>query len=161
MKKPSFATVIGGLAVAVIAANAVIYLGIGKSGPPTSFADASDAALVADGKRIYKAECASCHGAKLEGQANWRSRLPDGRLPAPPHDETGHTWHHPDPLLFATTKHGGAKNAPAGFVSGMPAFADKLTDREIWAALAYIKSRWPEPVRQRQARITEQVGRQK
>lgn len=161
MKKPSFATVIGGLAVAVIAANAVIYLGIGKSGTATSFADASDAALVADGQRIYKAECASCHGAQLEGQANWRSRLPDGRLPAPPHDETGHTWHHPDQLNFATTKHGGAKSAPAGFVSGMPAFGEKLTDREIWATLAYIKSRWPEPVRQRQARINAQVRQQK
>lgn len=161
MKKPSFATVVAGLTLGAIAAIAAVYLGIGKSGPATNFADASDAALVADGQRIYKAECASCHGAQLEGQANWRSRLPDGKLPAPPHDETGHTWHHPDRLLFETTKHGGAKNAPPGFVSGMPAFGEKLADREIWAALAYIKSRWPEPVRRRQARISEQVEQQK
>ena len=34
---------------------------------------------------------------------------PDGRLPAPPHDESGHTWHHPDAQLFAITKYGLAK----------------------------------------------------
>ena len=84
---------------------------------------------------------AACHGVRLEGQPNWRSQLANGSLPAPPHDETGHTWHHPDQLLFDITKHGGAKNAPAGFVSGMPAFGGKLADRDIWAALAYIKSR--------------------
>ncbi len=161
MKKPSFGTVVAGLTVAAIVAIAAGYLGVGTSEPTANSADASDAALVADGQRIHKTECASCHGAQLEGQADWRSRLPDGRLPAPPHDETGHTWHHPDQLLFATTKHGGAKNAPPGFVSGMPAFGEKLTDREIWAALAYIKSRWPEPVRQRQARINERTQRQK
>ena len=27
-------------------------------------------------------------------------------LPAPPHNETGHTWHHPDEMLFAITKYG-------------------------------------------------------
>ncbi|MDO8276710.1 MAG: hypothetical protein Q7T63_01135 [Burkholderiaceae bacterium] len=26
--------------------------------------------------------------------ASWRSPGADGRTPAPPHDETGHTWHH-------------------------------------------------------------------
>src|SRR5205807_2276140 len=50
----------------------------------------NDAALVARGKAIYAEHCAACHGANLEGQANWRSRLPNGRLPAPPHDASGH-----------------------------------------------------------------------
>ena len=43
------------------------------------------------GAQLYAENCASCHGANLEGQADWRSPGPDGRLPAPPHDETGHT----------------------------------------------------------------------
>lgn len=161
MKKPSFATVVGSVTVAAIVVIAAAYMGIGSSAPKAYRADASDAAQVADGQRVYKAECASCHGAQLEGQANWRTRLPDGRLPAPPHDESGHTWHHPDQLLFVTTRDGGAKYAPPGFVSGMPAFGEKLTDNEIWAVLAYIKSRWPEPVRQRQARINERVQQQR
>jgi mono/diheme cytochrome c family protein len=157
MKLPSFGTCVAIVSVVAIAGVAAAYLGALGTKPAVMTANASDAQLVALGKTIYKAECASCHGVRLEGQPNWRSRLPDGRLPAPPHDETGHTWHHADALLFATTKHGGAKNAPPGFVSGMPAFGPKLSDREIWATLAYIKSRWPEPVRQRQAGINQRA----
>ena len=64
-------------------------------------------------------------------------------MPAPPHDESGHTWHHPDAVLFAITKNGlVAPNAPQDYESDMPAFAAKLTDDEIWAVLAYIKSHW-------------------
>ena len=161
MKKPSFGAVVAGAALGGIAVIAAVYLGVGQSEPKTTVADAADVKLVALGQTVYKAECASCHGTRLEGQPNWRSRLPNGGLPAPPHDETGHTWHHPDQLLFATTKYGGAKNAPPGFVSGMPAFGEKLTEREIWATLAYIKSRWPAQLRQRQARINDRASQQK
>ena len=161
MKKPSFTIVIGGIAVLALAAIAAGYLGVGGFKTAVTFADAGNVELVALGQEIYTAECAACHGVRLEGQPNWRSRLANGSLPAPPHDETGHTWHHPDQFLFDITKHGGAKNASAGFVSGMPAFGGKLADRHIWAALAYIKSRWPEPVRQRQTMISERVRQQK
>lgn len=105
-------------------------------------ADASDATKVALGAKIYAQNCASCHGANLEGQPNWRRRLPSGRMPAPPHDESGHTWHHPDDVLFGITKYGVARYAPPGYQSDMPAFAAKLSDEEIWAVLAFIKSRW-------------------
>ncbi len=113
------------------------------SGYDDSRADPGDAQRVARGERVYEQQCASCHGAKLEGQPNWRSRLPSGRLPAPPHDESGHTWHHPDALLFAITKNGLVPPyAPKGYESDMPPFSDRLSDDEIWAVLAFIKSRW-------------------
>jgi mono/diheme cytochrome c family protein len=106
-------------------------------------ADPADAARVALGERVYAQHCASCHGTRLEGQPKWRSRLPNGRLPAPPHDETGHSWHHADRVLFGITKNGLVPpHAPQNYASDMPAFAGKLTDDEIWAVLAYIKSRW-------------------
>jgi mono/diheme cytochrome c family protein len=35
----------------------------------------------------------------------------------------------------------------------MPAFGQSLSDRDIAAVLAYIKSRWPAEIRERQARI--------
>ena len=118
-------------------------------------ADPGDAARVAIGERVYAQHCASCHGARLEGQPNWRSRLPNGRLPAPPHDETGHTWHHADALLFAITKQGVVPPyAPAGYESDMPAFGRTLSDDEIWAVLAFIKSRWTAPeVREARAQM--------
>ncbi|RMH47672.1 MAG: hypothetical protein D6686_12315 [Alphaproteobacteria bacterium] len=58
------------------------------------------AAEIAEGRQLYAEFCASCHGANLEGQPDWQSPGPDGRLPAPPHDETGHSWHHGDALLI-------------------------------------------------------------
>lgn len=105
-------------------------------------ADPRDGQKVALGAKVYAQNCASCHGAELEGQPAWRRRLPNGRLPAPPHDESGHTWHHPDDVLFAITKHGVARYAPPGYQSDMPAFEGRLSDDEIWAVLAFIKSRW-------------------
>ena len=65
-------------------------------GPLEGVANANDAAQVARGEALYAKHCASCHGANLEGQPDWKKRLANGRLPAPPHDMTGHTWHHPD-----------------------------------------------------------------
>lgn len=108
-----------------------------------SWADPTDSALVARGQELYLEHCAVCHGARLEGQPNWKSRLASGRLPAPPHDESGHTWHHTDDVLFAITKHGLVPPyAPDDYQTDMPAFADRLPDRDIWAVLAYIKSQW-------------------
>ena len=102
---------------------------------------------LAAGAKLYAQHCAACHGAKLEGQPNWRSPLPaTGRMPAPPHDESGHTWHHPDEVLFGITKFGLVPPyAPAGYPSDMPAFAGKLSDHEIRTVLAYISSQWTSP----------------
>jgi len=119
-------------------------------GPGTSGADAGDAGMVALGRAVYTEHCAACHGKALEGEPNWRTPKADGTLPAPPHDDSGHTWHHGDALLFRYTKEGGAAIAPAGFKSGMPGFGGTLSDAQIWAVLAFIKSTWPEPVRRRQ-----------
>lgn len=113
---------------------------------------------LAEGAELYQEYCASCHGADLEGQAGWRSAGEDGILPAPPHDETGHTWHHPDSILFDYTKLGGKKTlAKQGvdFQSGMPGFGNELTDAQIWNILAFIKSSWSARARQVQAVRTE------
>jgi mono/diheme cytochrome c family protein len=103
-----------------------------------------------NGFNNYQEYCASCHGVNLEGQANWRSRNQDGTLPAPPHDETGHTWHHETEMLFEYTKLGGQVTLEAvgvkNFTSGMPAFGDVLTDEQIWEVLSYIRSTWPQHI---------------
>lgn len=116
-------------------------------------ADPGDPKRVERGGVVYVQRCAACHGAQLEGQPNWQSRLPNGQMPAPPHDASGHTWHHPDAILFGITKHGlvPGKYAPPGYQSDMPAFGGTLSDDDIWAVLAYIKSRWPEEIRRAQS----------
>src|SRR6187551_939578 len=117
-------------------------------------ADASNPQQVALGKRVYHAQCASCHGPKLEGQPNWRTRLPNGRLPAPPHDASGHTWHHSDGDLFHIVKDGLAAILP-GYESDMPAFEGTLSDLEIRAVMDFIKSAWPEREKEYQAARTQ------
>ena len=135
----------------------LVFLALGMAGPALAAgADADDPALVAEGLKVYGAACASCHGAALEGQPSWRQRKADGRLPAPPHDATGHTWHHPDKQLFEMTKTGPAKLLP-GYESDMPGFAATLSDAEIWAALAYIKSTWPPRIRKRHDAINRRA----
>lgn len=113
---------------------------------------ASGAVLSEDisGSQIYLDHCASCHGANLEGQPNWKQRLPTGRLPAPPHDATGHTWHHSNRQLFRIVKEGPAAMMP-GYETDMPGFGAVLDYGEIAAVLDYIKSTWPERQRDVQA----------
>ena len=110
-----------------------------------------------DGRSLYETNCASCHGAQLEGQPDWMSRLPNGRLPAPPHDETGHTWHQSDGQLFRIVKEGLAAIAP-GYETDMPAFADRMTDDEIRAVIDFIKSTWPDRERDYQRSRSEADG---
>lgn len=119
-------------------------------------AAASGEAQLALGAKIYARSCAECHGANLEGQPNWRERLPNGRLPAPPHDDSGHTWHHPAAVLFEITKRGLVPPiAPADYDSDMPAFEGRLSDDEIRAVLDYVASRWSRDVHGVRAKLQE------
>ena len=146
--RQSTALLVGGVILITILATWWLFRPQTQAG----IADAGNASQVTLGAAVYRDHCASCHGANLEGQPEWKSRKSDGRLPAPPHDQTGHTWHHSDDILFQITK-GGLKPplAPAGYQSDMPAFGGALTDDQIWAVLAYIKSRWPQDIQVRQS----------
>ena len=108
----------------------------------------NDLSLVTLGQNIYSENCASCHGIDLEGQENWQKRDDEGYLPAPPHDETGHTWHHPDEYLFLMTKYGIEKIIGKKYLNNMPAYKDILTDNEIIAVLSFIKSKWPNQIQE-------------
>ncbi|MCI2808861.1 c-type cytochrome [Eoetvoesiella caeni] len=148
--------VFGVVGVVIIGAAAVLYSTIRPSGP--AFIDPADQSLVMQGKAIYVNNCAACHGEALQGQPNWRERMSNGRLPAPPHDKSGHTWHHPDAMLVDMVKNGlvPGKTAPPGYVSDMPAYRDILSDQEIIAVLTYIKSTWPPKVLEAQKEVTLQ-----
>lgn len=111
---------------------------------------------VARGRTLYANYCAACHGANLEGQPDWRQSLPNGRMPAPPHDASGHTWHHSDEELVLIVKGGLGAVAP-GYESDMPAFGPVLSDDDIVAILGFLKSTWPKRERDYQ---TARSGRQ-
>jgi len=109
-----------------------------------------EAARVGRGTELYAQYCSECHGANLEGALDWKLSLPDGSLPPPPHDDAGHTWHHPDALLLEIIAQGGDPS----YNSRMPAFGDDLSQDEIASVLDFIKSRWGTEARQFQWWIT-------
>ena len=125
----------------------------------SSFERRQHEAETSGGAAIYAENCASCHGADLKGEADWQTPNPDGTLPAPPHDEDGHTWHHSDRILINYIKLGGeralAQDGVVGFKSGMPAFETILSDAEIDAVLDFIKSRWSDEIRKIQKDRTQ------
>jgi len=141
------------LVIVLLVGVAALAWNLGTAGPEAKakpmVIDAGDPQLVALGEPVYREHCASCHGAALKGEPDWRTRKPDGRLPAPPHDASGHTWHHTDDILFRVTKHGPEALVGGDYRSDMPAFEGVLSDREIVGVLAYIKSTWPEIIRTR------------
>lgn len=139
-----------GAAYLFVATAAVGYIVLTGSfaGRGTGF----DPATVARGQAHYVEHCARCHGANLEGQKGWETRRADGTVPAPPQDETGHTWQHPDRQIFDIIKLGGGIFSKRGERSEMPAYRESLSDPDIWAVIAFIKSTWPDEVRDRQMR---------
>lgn len=138
----------------IILAAAVVLWQPGPSSPGLS----NDPAVVAHGEEIYAARCASCHGARLEGQPDWQTPRPNERMPAPPHNSDGHTWHHPATVLFGITKRGLVPPyAPEGYVSDMPAFQGVLSDEEIRAVLSFIASTWNEEAKAWQRQVDPQT----
>jgi mono/diheme cytochrome c family protein len=123
-------------------------LGASPAGEPAAAAAGSGAAL-------YALHCAACHGVRGEGQPNWKVPGPDGRLPAPPHDSTGHTWHHSDEVLLEIIALGGTLYSAE---SNMPAFEGVLTRAEMAAILRHIKGMWGPAERAQQEHVSRPSG---
>lgn len=134
-------------AAAILAAAGLAWLAKEKSIAATSV-------QLARGAAIYAEACASCHGANLEGQQNWRSPGSDGRLPAPPHDENGHTWHHSDRILLDIMTRGTAAVVGGGYESNMPGFVDTYSEEDLRAVLSWLKTQWPERERSYQRDVS-------
>ena len=158
--KPSIRIALGLLLIGFVAGLWFSWRGSGPEatslrqrteGPTTDTAAPSDSTGLPDwrpvvagdtdhpGREVYMVHCASCHGSRGEGQPDWKIANEDGSLPAPPHDSTGHTWHHTDAELLRIITEGGVIYMPE---SNMPGYADILEDEEVHAVLGYIKTLW-------------------
>jgi mono/diheme cytochrome c family protein len=96
-----------------------------------------DSAGVRAGAALYQQHCASCHKADLSGEPGWMIPNDDGTYRPPPHDSTGHTWHHTDQLLLEIVRDGSSDP-----IAIMPTFAGILTDQEVLDILEFFRSRW-------------------
>ena len=110
-------------------------IALAACGQPSVAGESS--ALPELGAAVYAAECVACHGGR-DGQGALAG--------APPHGPGGHTWHHPDAQLQEIILKGGPFE--------MPGFRDRLSEREVEAVLAYIKTWWTDEQRAVQADIS-------
>lgn len=131
------------LSIVVIGLGMVALSGIGCADTTTETqSEAASGALTSEartGQEIFASTCAACHGAGGEGVEDWMQRDEDGRLPPPPLNGEGHTWHHSDGVLYGIVSEGGLG---LGSGSNMPGFKDVLTREEIIAVLEYVKTLW-------------------
>lgn len=141
----------GGAQTSDTTPSAITYVAPEDLAPPYPDLDPGD---VAAGQALYGQYCASCHQADLSGEPDWKTPNADGTYPAPPHDSSGHTWHHPDALLVQIVREG--IDVPG---TSMPTFGDKLTDPEIRSIIEYLKSSWDADERAAQWQVTWQQTR--
>lgn len=103
-----------------------------------------DPSEVTRGRAVYGQYCASCHGSRAEGAKNWTQLDARGNLPAPPHDDSGHTWRHSDKQLAELIQNGWRDRFNKTEELTMPPFKDRLSDEEIRAVITFFKSLWSE-----------------
>lgn len=101
-----------------------------------------DAEPIRAGRVIYQQSCATCHGAQGEGAPNWQLPNAQGEMPAPPHNEAGHTWKHADGMLYQIIQQGWRDPFNKTKRLTMPPFAGKLTPTQTRDVIAYLKTLW-------------------
>ena len=79
---------------------------------------------VVQGRDIYQANCAACHGPDQAGNAA-------ANIPAL--DSSMHAWHHADAQMAGFIRNG---------VGQTPAVGAEWSDAEVGALLAYLKQAW-------------------
>lgn len=103
-----------------------------------------DPRTVQRGRQVYVQNCAVCHGPNAEGAQNWQQLDERGNRRSPPHDDTGHTWRHPDSQLKEIILDGWRDPFNKTEDLTMPGWRGKLSDEEIDAVIVYFKSLWSE-----------------
>jgi mono/diheme cytochrome c family protein len=94
-----------------------------------------------DGARIFKRDCASCHGKNAQSTPDWKKADKRGNYPAPPLDGSAHSWHHDLSALRSTIEIGGV---PLG--GTMPAFKGKLNSKQRDSVIAHFQDFWPNDI---------------
>jgi mono/diheme cytochrome c family protein len=95
---------------------------------------------LARGAKMYATSCRPCHGDRYGKGSIGRAH---------PHNEMGHTWHHPDAQLKEWILQG----KPGPELSVMPGFG-YLTRGDVEAILVLIKTWWTDEQRESQADIS-------
>jgi thiol:disulfide interchange protein DsbC len=94
---------------------------------------------VESGEKLFRQNCAACHGQNAESTPDWKKTDANGNYPPPPLNGTAHAWHHDLEVLRRTVREGGVKLG-----GQMPAFEARLGAEEIDSVIAFFQSKWPD-----------------
>lgn len=109
-----------------------------KNAPPRPKTDFN---TVIQGAKLFRLNCAGCHGPLGQGAPDWNKPDANGKYPPPPLNGNGHTWHHSTRVLKDIINNGTARLG-----GNMPAWKGKLSDTEVDAILEWIKAQWPDNI---------------
>ncbi len=123
------------IVVAILAIAGLAYYFVGAKSSDTQRWYTK--AQVQAGKKVFAANCASCHGFNAEKTVNWRKKLADGSYPPPALNGTAHAWHHTFAQLMTQINDGGEK-----YGGKMPAFRGALSEDEEKEVISYFQSFW-------------------
>ena len=95
--------------------------------------EAVNAETIESGRKLFQRYCASCHGAGAKGDGGMA--LSGGT----PSDLTDETWDYgsTDGEIFVAIRD--------GVSSDMLAYKDKLTEKQIWQVVGFVRSLGPKP----------------
>lgn len=98
------------------------------------------------GARLYQENCAQCHGPEAQGHPDWKNPQV---VAAPPLDGSGNEWKRKRSELITVVKKGITRNNE----HVMPAWSERLSDREIEDIVAWFQALWPMEVYDRWLKI--------
>ena len=101
----------------------------------------TDPQVLAQGRQVFKKNCAACHGDRAQATAGWERPGADGKYPPPPLDGSAHAWHHPAAQLKQTIQEGTLKLG-----GNMPAWKGRLSEADTEAVIAWFQSLWPDEI---------------
>ena len=95
----------------------------------------ADASSTAAGKKLFDAQCASCHGTAGKGDGKGGAALNPK-----PSDLTDAEWKHgsSDGIVFVVVRDGVPK-------TGMRGYASRMTTNDIWHIVNYVRTLGPKP----------------
>jgi mono/diheme cytochrome c family protein len=95
----------------------------------------ANAASIAAGRKLFEAQCASCHGTTGKGDGKGGALLKP-----PPADLTDAAWKHgnSDGEIFALIRDGAKQ-------TGMRAYGGRIAPQDIWNLVNYLRTLGPKP----------------
>lgn len=143
-----------GLGVIAFCVAVIVFISTHRKPSPV-IANPNDVEQVQLGKLVYQQNCARCHGKNLQGEtSDWQRAKADGFMPAPPLDATGQSWENTERVLFRIIKLGANVVIGPAIQTKMKPYDGILSDKEIWAVVAYIKTHWNDEQRRREEEMT-------